>query len=405
MILMNTKARPVHKRKAQESMTSENCPVCHKKMRSGRAGSLTQWLLAGDGCVCGQPGAEASSQFAEATEAKDVQFCPTCGKLQSKARAGSLTQWIFSESRCGCSSPSPANAHTAEEEVRTAGGAIPSSSGMLFDSEDAGSGLSAQEIQRLESGAIDYHGLSSDCFPFERYRIIKEIGRGYSGIVYESWDCVLQKRVAVKTLYSDLFASEDIIRFQQEARATSKFNHPNLLSILDFSSAPNGQPYMVMEFVSGRTLKDLIDKEGPLDWAIALPLFLQVCNGVLHAHQQGVLHRDLKSTNIMVSLDHRSGRTIMTAKVIDFGIAALKQTTSTSLDTGQSTASQRKTLAGSPLYMSPDQINGLQFDERSDIYSMGCLMFEALCGRVPFLGDSALATMAQHVHEPVPAFA
>ncbi|HZT35275.1 MAG TPA: serine/threonine-protein kinase, partial [Nitrososphaera sp.] len=316
-------------------MAEEFCNVCHKKIRSGRIGSLTQWLLAHDVCACNSSGGlrarNVSNKNDRSESADPAVVCPACGKLQGNARDGSLTQWIFSGHRCTC----PINRFESAEGKR--GTAYSTTAPQTNDDPRR---LPAEVIERLESEDIDYHQLSADSFPFHRYRIIKEVGRGFSGVVYDTWDCALKKRVAVKILHNELFSGDELMRFQKEAKAAARFNHPNLVQVMDFGAAPNGQPYMVMEFAHGQTLKDIVDTEGPLAVSESIVVFLQVCEAMQHAHSQGILHRDLKSTNIIVA----RGRELV-VKVIDFGIAALRQATTVSKN------NQSLTIVGTPLYM------------------------------------------------------
>jgi serine/threonine protein kinase len=363
------------------------CVTCGKKVRAGRSGSLTQWLFTEDSCECG--GKVSSLKLSEEEKflgADASRMCAVCGKLRSDSRQGSLTQWVFGAERCRCD----------YDKLKP---------GDLFDgldqSEDSetlefSSELDPDLIDELELGEINYHGFSPDSFPFDRYRIISEKGRGNNGLVYEAWDCSLRKRVAIKTMFSYQWSSDELVRFQSEARSASRLNHPNVLQILDFGASPSGQPYMVMEYVDGSTLKELVDEAGGIETSEALPLFLQVCQGLAHAHREGIFHRDVKCSNIMIG-KNRNDQNIL--KVIDFGIAALVHGHHAGLTLS---GNQAVTIVGSPFYMSPDQLHGLKFDARSEVYSVGCVMFETLCGAVPFDGDSVMSTMNLHASEPVP---
>jgi len=367
----------------------ELCATCGKKVRAGRAGSLTQWLFTEDSCEC--DGKRASLKLAEADLASSSdasRMCEFCGRLRSDSRQGSLTQWVFGSERCSC------DYEQLRKDMEESGQLSPLTP--LENQPAYVSDVSEEEIERLETGPIDLHGLGEDSFPFQRYRIMSIKGRGNSGIVYEAWDCMLRKRVAIKTLYSQSWSPDELMGFQREARATSKLGHRNVLQVLDFGASSNGQPYMVMEFVNGTTLKEIIMTEGSIESSDAVPLFLQICEGIRHAHQNGILHRDIKSSNIMIGDDGKKGKI---AKVIDFGIAALAHS-----HTPDAVGAGSNTIAGSPLYMSPDQFAGLEYDARSEIYSMGCVMFETLCGNVPFEAENAMATMALHARAEIPEF-
>lgn len=370
----------------------EICSKCGKKLHSGRTGSLTQWLFTDDTCEC--DGKVASLKLPEIESASlgdESRMCEHCGKLRSDSRQGSLTQWVFGSERCACDYEKlkQANSGNVGEEASQLEEPPQQPSNFVPTIDPA-------LIEELESGEIQYHGLREDSFPFHRYRIISEKGRGFAGIVYEAWDLILRKRVAIKTLYSQTWTPEELVRFQSEARASSKLSHRNVLQILDFGATSGGQPYMVMEFVDGTTLKELIDKEGYLGSADAVPIFIQIVEGIRHAHRNGILHRDIKSSNIMIGKD-QFGNQI--AKVIDFGIAALARHAQSSTSPG---VAKTDSIAGSPSYMAPDQFNGLAFDVRSDIYSIGCVMFETLCGEVPFEADNVMATMVLHANAEIP---
>lgn len=230
----------------------------------------------------------------------------------------------------------------------------------------------------------------------ERYEIISELGAGGMGSVYLALDKILDKRVAVKVLTKRSIADDPkvIRRFQREAMAAGKLAHQNLVSTLDFDISPSGQPYLVMDYAEGITLKEYLAEEGPLPLDQAHDIFEQVLSGIYHAHKEGVVHRDLKTSNIILVSDE-DGKT--KAMVIDFGIALI-------LEDGQSASDLTRTNAvlGSPLYMSPEQVRAEKADERSDIYSLGCVLYECLTGAPPYKGDGSLQTMEMHLKSPPP---
>ena len=231
----------------------------------------------------------------------------------------------------------------------------------------------------------------------DRYEILARLGSGGMSVVYKARHRLLGRLVAIKMLdpllCSDL---QNARRFREEALASSLLNHPNLISIFDFGLTASGEPYLIMDYLSGRSLSDVISMAGPLHVDDAVPIFLQACEGLSHAHSKGIVHRDLKPSNIMlVTGEHGSG----SVKVIDFGIARVW--TSARLR-GQG-LTQPGELIGSPTYMSPEQCTGQVCDDRSDIYSMGITMYEALTGELPFLGRVAAETMQMHIDvEPIP---
>ena len=230
-----------------------------------------------------------------------------------------------------------------------------------------------------------------------RYRVISFLGRGGMGVVYKVEQIFLGKELALKTI--DQASQSDIAvrRFQAEARAVFAVNHPNIVSVHDFGLLDDQTPFLAMEFVQGKTLGELIKARSlPLD--DVLKIFIQVCFGLAHAHKSGVVHRDIKPNNIMV-LDGIPLGTEGSVKILDFGIAKLTQH-----DGGEIQAlTKTGEIFGSPIYMSPEQCTGEKIDHRADVYSLGCVIFEALTGTPPFVGDSALSTMMMHQTAPIPS--
>ncbi|MBS1955947.1 MAG: serine/threonine protein kinase [Cyanobacteria bacterium SZAS-4] len=230
----------------------------------------------------------------------------------------------------------------------------------------------------------------------ERYEILDLAGKGGMSAVYRARHVLTQKIVALKLMHSHLLADENAVRrFQQEAKAASRLHHPNAISVQDMGVTADGQPFLTMDYLDGRSLSEEIKECGQIDPFRCLHIFLQVCSALAHAHDQRIVHRDLKPSNIM--LIESDGDTDY-VKVVDFGIAKILMEGSESLKltaTGD--------VFGSPYYMSPEQCMGLQLDARSDIYSMGCLMFEALTGRVPHEGKNVLETMYKHTNLATPA--
>lgn len=229
-----------------------------------------------------------------------------------------------------------------------------------------------------------------------RYRVLSLLGRGGMGVVYKVEQIFLGKELALKTIDQASQSETAIRRFQAEARAVFAVNHPNIVSVHDFGLLDDQTPFLAMEFVQGRTLGELIQAR-PLPLEEALMVFIQVCFGLSHAHQNGVVHRDIKPNNIMI-LDGMPIGTEGSVKILDFGIAKLTQH-----DAGEIQAlTKTGEIFGSPIYMSPEQCTGEKIDHRSDVYSLGCVIFEALTGTPPFVGDSALSTMMMHQTAAIP---
>jgi serine/threonine protein kinase len=232
----------------------------------------------------------------------------------------------------------------------------------------------------------------------DRYHILAMIGQGGMGVVYKARQELLDRLVAVKMLRTQLITDESSVkRFRHEAKAASRLNHRNVITVYDFGVANSGEPYIVMEYLEGLSLADAIGKGRVLPVERALNIFDQVCDALEHAHSQGMIHRDLKPANIMLPSD-RSGQTEI--KVVDFGIAKLV--------TGTPSESQKLTqtgeIFGSPVYMSPEQCRGEELGPSSDIYAMGIVMYETLTGRVPFMGSNIVETITQHLCASPPPF-
>lgn len=207
------------------------------------------------------------------------------------------------------------------------------------------------------------------------YMINAVLGKGAMGIVYHATHTTLKRSSAVKVLTDHPMQKGDRKRFEREARAMSLLDHPSLVKIYDFGFADQRTPYIVMEFIEGRTLNEILKEQGKLSVKEAIPVFIGICEGLHHAHLQSIIHRDLKPANVMVS---NSGQ----CKILDLGVAKISEEET---DMKLTVAGE---IFGSPYYMSPEQALSKALDHRSDIYSLGCLMFEVLTGELPFMGDS-----------------
>jgi serine/threonine protein kinase len=217
-----------------------------------------------------------------------------------------------------------------------------------------------------------------------RYEITELLGGGGMGLVYKAKHRLINRTVAIKVLHKHMVSSGDALkRFRLEAEAASSLNVPNILTIHDFGISELGQPYMVMDYLAGISLQDVLEAEGRLEVLRALGIFSQVCTALKHAHDKQILHRDLKPSNIM--LIEFEGQPDF-VKIVDFGIAKLLGRTDGEL--GQLTRTGE--IFGSPLFMSPEQCRGFPLDRRTDIYSLGSVMYLALAGKPLFEGDNVL---------------
>src|SRR6201993_4119532 len=225
----------------------------------------------------------------------------------------------------------------------------------------------------------------------DRYELDGVVGRGGMAEVYRARDLRLDRTVAVKTLRADLARDQTFqARFRREAQSAASLNNPSIVAVYDTGEDPaSGVPFIVMEFVDGRTVRDLLIEGHRLLPERTLEIVSGVLRALEYSHQAGIVHRDIKPGNVMVT---RNGD----VKVMDFGIAR-------AMSDAQATMTQTAQVIGTAQYLSPEQARGERVDTRSDLYSPGCLMYELLVGRPPFTGDSPVAIAYQHVREnPIP---
>jgi serine/threonine-protein kinase len=219
------------------------------------------------------------------------------------------------------------------------------------------------------------------------YRVLEVLGHGGLGVVYRAVHEVLERPVAVKLLHAPAHDSSSTARFLREARAASRAKHPGIVDIIDFGRNADGRPYLVMELVEADTLEDRLAGGGlPLGDAVAIAH--SIASALAAAHEAGVVHRDLKPSNIFVDDD-------LSAKLTDFGAAKMVGVTLPSL-------TQEGTTIGTPHYMSPEQARGLAVDRRSDLYALGCLLYEMIVGARPYEGPTSLDVLSQHIGAAVP---
>jgi len=218
-----------------------------------------------------------------------------------------------------------------------------------------------------------------------RYRVLGRLGVGGMATVYLAEDSSLGRKVALKVM-AERYAEdgEFVERFRREAQAAARLNHPNIIAVYDRGEA-DGRPYIAMEYLQGRTLKQLIQKEGPLPPERAIAMAMQILAGLRYAHEHGVVHRDVKPHNVLVGDDGR-------IKVTDFGIA----------HAGDPQMTEVGSIVGTAQYLSPEQARGRSVGPQTDIYSLGVVLYEMLAGRVPFEGDSSVAIAMQHVSDEPP---
>lgn len=279
-------------------------------------------------------------------ETADEATCDNCGKVAAV---------------CGCACTAPDTEADSQEEFQ-------------FRTQRIQSNLT----QGIES-VID-----------AKFRIIGELGSGADSTVYLAEHLYLQKKVSLKLFKPIDFESNRYARIQIEAVTLASISHPNIVGVTDLGLMGSGIPYIVQEYIEGKDFLALIRERGPLSEKYAIPLFCQIASGVAYLHGQNIIHRDIKPSNIIIS-STTSGDI---AKLIDLGIAKPDNPGG-----ALSFATTSGSIFGSPFYMSPEQCRGGSIDVRSDIYSFGCVMYEALTGSPPFRGQTMLVTMDKHLSE------
>lgn len=228
----------------------------------------------------------------------------------------------------------------------------------------------------------------------DRYYVMSLLGKGGMSLVYKAKDLKTGEVVAVKCLRTQVLGDEMVVkRFQREADVLNRLNHPRIVSFYGYGTNRRGQPYFVMDYLVGTSLGEILRKQGHLDLGRFQDIFVQVAAAIGHAHKHDAVHRDLKPGNIMLV---EKGTTSDYVKIVDFGIAKVTEGTQKLTRLGE--------VWGSPIYMSPEQCMGTTIDARTDIYSLGIVMYEALTGEVPFLGRNYADTMMKQISEEPPTF-
>lgn len=228
----------------------------------------------------------------------------------------------------------------------------------------------------------------------EKYSIEERLGAGGMGAVYRARHLSMDRPVAIKVLQQRLLDDEAArVRFQIEARAAVQLRHANAVSVTDFGQTSEGWVYIVMELLQGRTLREVLSREAPIETARAISIMLQTSDAVAAAHQAGIIHRDLKPSNILIT---QSADQPAVVKVLDFGIAKFAPDD----DDEATTLAQTNSVIGTPRYMSPEQYGGQELTPAADVYSLGVILYEMLTGMVPFSGSTPEEIAQKHANDP-----
>jgi serine/threonine-protein kinase len=275
----------------------------------------------------------------------------------------------------------------------------PAAPGARWDATCAEHGLAFVEARALvESGHDPLLGTTLA----GRFVILSRIGSGSMGSVYRARQVAVGRDVALKIVRRDrAYDPETKARFEREARAVSMLTSPHTVTAFDFGEAEDGSWFLALEMLEGETLGERLRRERRLDWVEALRFASEALKSLAEAHAQGIIHRDLKPDNLFLARQREPGGVREVCKILDFGIAKWVRDEEAPLDQLETLAG---TVFGTPRYMSPEQAQGTQLDPRSDLYSLGVLLFQMLTGRAPFVDDDAVVVMAKHIKNPPPTF-
>jgi eukaryotic-like serine/threonine-protein kinase len=251
-----------------------------------------------------------------------------------------------------------------------------------------------------KDGMPTFHSIGGEPILEEKYTLERRLGQGGMGVVYKANHKYLKTSHAIKVILPDLVGNDPqlVTRFRQEALAAAAIRHQNVVAVTDYGVAQGTMPFLVMEYVEGDSLHDLLASEKRLSPERAFEVISAICAGVGAAHRQGIVHRDLKPLNVMIQKDRPLSEAI---KILDFGLAKIKSGELL----GSFIQAQTTGLMGSPYYMAPEQWADEEPDARSDIYSLGVILYQMLAGDVPFKGSSIPAIMKKHLTDPPPTFA
>lgn len=369
------------------------CKNCGKVLGPSRPGALSAFLMHDLRCSCGfvadnsdssnkrvgKTSGESTGQKAnKGSNEASSELCQRCGKtIAEKSQGGSITQFVFGDSRCRCKTPLKARQIKLDERKF----ATLTHRWTKGENDDSSHQIAPKQV--FAPGTIIGGA----------YVIESLIGQGGMGSVYKVHHKTLGRQSALKVLDRALIDEKNWKRFQIEAKSISSLNHSCFVQVYDLALHEDKQPYYVMDILDGVTLDEVL-KDGPLDARQAVELFLDMADGLAFAHRQGVIHRDLKPANIFIEEQADGNHTI---KILDFGIAKL-----VGIDREEQSLTSLGDVFGSPFYMSPEQCLGETVDARSDIYSFGCSLFEAIAGRPPFDSELPMEIVEAHISEPCP---
>ncbi len=374
-------------------MPEDICKSCHKPPALNNAGSITAYFFQQNYCQCkdnnSRPTITPAKVRPAANNSERKLICTNCGKARPfQGKVGSFTSFLFKELRCQCPPSLFANAPRRSQkstDTRTRVAQRQRFSDSLKQQTDATGTSRSQPIfppDTIIGGTFKIHSL---------------VGVGGMGIVYLAEHTALHRPFALKVLAPELVNEQNWLRFQAEAKTMAALNHPTFVKVYDLGIHNQLVPFYSMDFLTGFSLEEILAADGPLPLEQALDIFLEVLDGLAYAHRNGIVHRDIKPANIMICTINGA----RAVKVLDFGIAKLIGRDAIKVQRLTSIGE----VFGSPYYMSPEQCVGEPVDNRSDIYSVGCSLFETLTTFVPFDGKSSIDIAMQHQEDEPPLLA
>lgn len=367
----------------------QTCPTCGKELSAGladgarvkeRAGSLTSFLLSDLSCTCRISGGDQ----------KPSKLCPRCNKvIPDINRVGSLTAFFFKDLRCRCSDTNE-RSRRADMQTRLSDRQMKITRKRAALRETA----MARTKLALSRDAAAFVDLSPGQVIGGSYKLVALAGQGGMGSVYQAQHIALSRRCAVKFIAPSMVSDETWRLFKKEAQIISSLTHPTICQVYDLGIHEGSLPFYVMDFVSGTTLDALITRQGTLSVGAVAELYIKVLEGLSYAHRRGIVHKDIKPANIMLE---RQNDGDMQVRILDFGISELSESA-----VGKQSDHNQDDIIGSAAYMSPEQFVSKRVDKTSDIYSLGCSIFETLAGLPPFTGSNFEALERAHTSQSPP---
>ncbi len=364
---------------------SPGCPHCNlPKASEYRSGSLTSFLFVEMHCQCNLSNNQQFQSFKN-----DRKSCKRCGKvISAKKRKGSFTAFLLSDLRCNCP---PMLQQAGEEDPLST----------KFKQSDQS--LSLKRRQRLTTMRTNGANIfTKDAGPIVLqagdiiggcYKLGALIGKGGMGVVYKANHISLNRQIALKFIAPSMVSTDSWELFKREAKLNSTLSHPSVCQIYDLGIHAGALPFYAMDYIEGQTLEDVLLLNGPLSLGATLELFIKIAGGISYAHRKNIVHKDIKPANIMLT---KSPSGIPDIRLLDFGIAELSD------GLNQNNKGTTQTIIGSAAYMSPEQFLGLNGELRSDIYSIGCTIFETLTNLTPFQGESFSDLQKLHTKQEAP---